>query len=114
MQGIFVSPERKTFLASNKKCEEDLGGIQLWHRRLDHVEMDRVKKISSGIVDGIDMNEKDQRIKCTLSIDAKQTKYSATGTLVKWIAHHIVHSHIIGPNQPRTIGGARYILCFIV
>ena len=60
------------------------------------------------------MTETSQCIDCNTCVETKQTKTAATGTLAKGGVKHVVHSDIIGPIDPQTIGGARYILCFIV
>lgn len=36
----------------------------LWHRRLGHVSKQSVKKITGGIMDGMDLNKKAQTIDC--------------------------------------------------
>ena len=75
---------------------------------------DRVRKLATGIAKGVDMTETSQCIDCNTCVETKQTKTAATGTLAKGGVKHVVHSDIIGPIDPQTIGGARYILCFIV
>ena len=115
IQGVVVQPQYKSFSMSMEKSgEENAQGLELWHRRLGHVSKERVKQLTSGIVEGIDMNDKPQRIDCRPCVEAKQSKSPATGRLAKGDVHHVVHSDIIGPIEPRTIGGARYIIVFMV
>ena len=60
------------------------------------------------------MNASPQKIDCGTCIESKQMKSAATGKLSKGGVNHIIHSDIIGPIDPCSLGGARYILCFIV
>lgn len=86
----------------------------MWHRRLGHISKDRIKKMANGMVDGINLREKANTIDCTQYIESKQNKSPAVGTLAKGTVHHVVHSDVIGPVSPRTAGGARYVMTFIV
>lgn len=43
-------------------------GLNLWHRRRGFVAKDRVKKLASGIVEGMEILEKAQKIDCTLCV----------------------------------------------
>lgn len=113
LEGIVVKGEKVACMYKAEVADPPTG-IDLWHRRLGHVAKDRVKKMAAGFVDGIDVTEKAQTIDCMPCVEAKQTMSPATGTLAKGNAGHIVHSDVIGPINPRTVGGARYVICFIV
>ena len=89
-------------------------GEELWHRRLGHISKSRARQLAAGIVEGIDMNAVAEQIDCNTCVETKQSKSPASGSLSKGQLNHTIHSDMIGPISPSTIGGARYILCFIV
>lgn len=66
------------------------------------------------VVEGLDTNEEVRRINCNLCVETKQSKSPAVGKLAKGVVHHVVHSDMIGLVSPQTVGGARYIVRFIV
>ena len=112
IQGLVLSSKVKSLCAV--KTEESPSGVELWHRRLGHISKDRIEKMADGMVEGLDTKQKAKKISCVPCVEAKQAKSPAIGKLAKGDIHHVIHSDIIGPISPRTIGGARYILCFIV
>lgn len=89
-------------------------GEDLWHRRFGHVDIETIRKMPENYVEGMDLNITAQSRHCGTCLEAKQTKAPTTGKLAKSDEDHIVHSDVIGPIHPQTLGNSRYIVTFIV
>ncbi|XP_058982660.1 uncharacterized protein LOC105262273 [Musca domestica] len=82
----------------------------IWHRRLGHICDDTLKKIKAAN----ELNLKANGEKCEVCIQGKQSRASfkdeghrATELL------ELVHSDVMGPFEPKSFSGARYIVTFV-
>lgn len=113
LEGNVVKSKKKINIACTTNTDVT-SGIDLWHQRLGHISKDVVQKMADGMVEGLSTEDKAQNIECIPCVEAKQTKMPSTGTIVKGEIHHAIHSDMIGPIKPQSLGGAKYIICFMV
>lgn len=73
----------KIAYVSKAQVEEPQTGIDIFHRRLGHLAKDRVKKMATSFVEGIDVTDNAQIIDLTPLVEVKKIMSPATGTLVK-------------------------------
>lgn len=114
LNGMVIPKETSVAFVGRTKVKETEQGVDLWHQRLGHISKDRVRNMTGEFVTGMSLSDEAERIDCTTCVESKQHKASATGTLVKENGRDAIHSDIIGPIRPRSLGGGRYLLCFIV
>ena len=114
LNGTFVSPRHKFACVSSTTSEQSSDGMDLWHRRFGHVSKSQIEQMANLHVDGINFSVEAQTIDCTNCVYSKHHKSPCTGRLVKGRVEHVIHSDIIGPIGPLSLGDGRFILCFIV
>ncbi len=104
-----VGPER----ADLAESESDL---QLWHRRLGHVNAEALMKMSrEGLVNGLNLKAGSKLEFCSGCALGKQTRQSFPkneATRAKQLLE-IVHSDVCGPMPEQSLGGKRYFVSFI-
>lgn len=86
-----------------------------WHRRLGHLNVQSMKKMRDGAVDGIDFDDDDAAIQqCETCAKGKQTRsvFKASKTSTSR-ALELIHSDLMGPMETKSIGQAKYILTFV-
>lgn len=90
----------------------DLNQVDLWHRRLGHLNFDYMKKLlsCSDINVAIGSNPV-----CTTCVEAKQPLDSFPKGKSNRASQvlEIVHTDVMGPIRVSTFSGGRFILCFI-
>lgn len=87
----------------------------LWHRRLGHINLQRMKLMRDGAVDGLDFDDNDADVKsCEVCAMGKQAR-SPFGRSESQSTQllELIHSDVIGPMENVSIGGSRYILTFV-
>ena len=114
VNGMTTPRHRRAVPAAISKDAQEEAGVDLWHRRLGHISKDTVRKMFDGVVDGMSLSDKPESIGCEPCVMSKQTKSPSTGTLVKDHVGPAIHSDIIGPMRPKSLGGGNYLLCFVV
>lgn len=86
----------------------------IWHRRLGHMNVQSMKKMRNGAVNGIDFVDADNEIKscevCAKGKHARQPFKSSESSSTEIL--QLIHSDVIGPMETLSIGGARYVLVF--
>ena len=114
LQGNANVSRDRLLCARSKQSNSHPRDLILWHQRLGHISKDRVKKTANEKVLGVNLEQLPETIDCIPCVESKQTKSRSDGTLAKGYIHHTIHTDIIGPFQPPSIGGSRYIGCFVV
>lgn len=105
----FISHEPYTLLAKQKPS------AVLWHRRLGHINLQRMKQMRDKAVTGLDFDDSEDGIRnCTVCAMGKQTRLPF-GRSENRSTHvlDLIHSDIIGPMETQSIGAAKYVLTFI-
>lgn len=105
----FQATQGMCMLARNKEK------AMTWHRRLGHINYQRLRQMRDEAVDGIEFADEDAEIrKCEVCargkqcrLPFKQSKSQSTNIL------DLIHSDIAGPMENSSIGGARYLLTFV-
>lgn len=87
--------------------------INIWHRRLGHMNKSDLLKMKNGIVSCINFVQSELSA-CVPCLEGKQTRssFNSVGTRATDILK-LVHTDICGPMETASIGGARYFLLFI-
>lgn len=86
-----------------------------WHRRLGHLNLSSIKKMRDGAVDGISVNDNDNKIKdCETCCLGKMCRspFPTSESKSKRILE-LIHSDLDGPLETQSIGHAKYFLTFI-
>ena len=84
---------------------------ELWHKRLGHISINRVKRlVSDGILNPIDFTSIDNCVAC---IKGKQTKSKKSGAYRAVEALELVHTDICGPFPTPSWNGQEYFVSFI-
>lgn len=106
----FRADESRAFLASKRG-----GNLELWHKRLGHLNYDSMRRMRDGAVTGIDFESGAIGLfNCEVCAEGKQHRlpfeesHSTTEDVLE-----LVHSDVAGPMETVSIGGARYMLTFI-
>ena len=90
--------------------------IGLWHRRMAHVNSEGIKEmVRKGVVRGIKVNSKSEKVKCESCVYGKCTRAAAPktgGTRAKNVLD-LVHTDVCGPFPVPSIGGSLYFVTFI-
>ena len=83
----------------------------IWHRRLGHINFADLKKMSSGVVNGMDCSQKIQKQECIVCCEGKQSRLSFkhVGTRANELLE-VIHGDVCGPMEVVSIGGSRYFL----
>ena len=87
--------------------------LELWHKRMGHLNFDSVRRLKNGLVSGVHYNEAAVE-KCKVCAMGKQTRlpFSKAGSRASDLLE-LVHSDICGPMEVPSLGGSRYYLSFI-
>lgn len=101
-------PNINSFVAKPYKVSQTL-----WHRRMGHVGVENLKKLKSGIVNGVDFALKDFDNPCIICLKGKQSRsaFKNIGTRATEILE-FVHSDLCGPMNTVSNGVAQYFLVF--
>ena len=97
---------------STKRCRVDNdSAIYLWHWRLRHIGVKRMKKLhTDGILESLDYESLDA---CEPCLMGKMTKMSFSGTMERATdLLEIIHTDVCGPMNVEARGGYRYFLTF--
>lgn len=94
---------------------KDNDSLELWHKRLGHMNYNYMQKMKKGAVTGI--NFKDGTIglsNCEICAEGKQSRlpFKSSNSQSKEFLE-LVHSDVAGPMENLSLGGARYMLTFI-
>ena len=93
-------------------------GLELWHRRLGHIGMDRLKQLSSGtLVHGLRLKSAiphDASL-CESCLAGKQHRTAMPKSVISraTVPLELVHSDLHGPTHVAAQGGYRYWVVFI-
>lgn len=91
----------------------DLSSI--WHRRMGHLNFQDLHSAwKNGVIRGIEMSDKSQKMNCEVCIQGKMTRLSfpkesnrKTSTL------ELIHTDVCGPMRTSSNGGSFYFIIFI-
>ena len=95
-----------------KRCRVDNDSVTyLWHCRLGHIGVKRMKKIhANGILESLDYESVDA---CEPCLMGKMTKTLFSGTMERAKdLLEIIHTNVCGPMNIEARGGYRYFLTF--
>ena len=95
-----------------KRCKmNDDNSTYLWHCRLGHIGVKRIKKLhSGGLLESLDFESFDTCEPCLID---KMTKTLFSGTMERASdLLEIIHTDVCGPMSTSTRGGYRYFLTF--
>ena len=111
---ILDSREMKSAMfAKNTKADSD---IELWHKRIGHINLNKLKAMKSkGVVIGLPtFKEKEIEGVCEACQFSKQHRHPflKERNVSKGLLD-VVHSDVWGPTQTATFGGCRYYVLFI-
>ena len=83
----------------------------LWHRRLRHISMERIKRlVKDGVLNSLDFTDFGTCVDC---IKGKQTNKSTKGAKRSSNILKIIHTVLCGPFTPPCFNGQRYFVSFI-
>ena len=87
--------------------------LEVWHRRLGHLNIESIRRLADGLVDGVKINGSSQG-NCRICPMGKQCRYpfSKQGSRAAEKLE-IVHSDICGPMEVKSLGGKRYYIVFV-
>ena len=98
-------------LVSKVKEEET---YDLWHKRLGHLSLGGMKKLSQGLVDGVKLTTPAEQPVCGACAAGKQHRIpyprSTSSSKEKL---ELVHSDVCGAMRVASLGGKRYFVTFI-
>jgi transposase InsO family protein len=88
--------------------------LELWHKRLGHLNEKSVKRLQS-MVGGMQVEKGSCDLNCEACIEGKQARqpFPSDGATRATKVLEIVHSDVCGPMKTPSMGGARYFLTFI-
>lgn len=101
-----------------EKCmiaSTDKNNVDLWHRRMGHLNFTSLCKMRDGAVIGVDFKgSKGDVENCETCAMGKQhrSKFEHSKNESKNLLE-LIHSDLMGPMENRSIGGSKYILTFI-
>ena len=92
-----------------KQCVMNEDSSMLWHRRLGHISMQRIKRlVNDGVLNTLDFTDFDT---CVDYIKGKQTNKSKKGAKRSTNILEIIHSDICCPDMD--VYGLKYFISFI-
>jgi len=110
-QGTEEKDAGRAYLASTTS------GTSLWHLRFGHLGMQNLKRLQEKkMVNGMTMSgEEPDKLICKGCEEGKQHRLPFTRSTSEKPSKklELVHSDVVGPINPQSIGGRRYILTFI-
>lgn len=98
-----------------KVCHEKESQLNLWHRRMGHLNICDLVKLRNGMASGVNFDgSSDKRQACVHCLEGKQTRkpFNNKGTRASEILE-LVHSDLCGPMETNSLSGARYFYTFI-
>ena len=106
-----VNGTRRACVARDATHEHSL---ELWHKRLGHLNVKSVKTLQS-MVGGMQVTKGTCDLSCEACIEGKQTRppFPSDGARRAAKVLELVHSDVCGPMRTTSMGGARYFLTFI-
>jgi transposase InsO family protein len=109
-----LAPAREVHLVA--KGGEDLTSLELWHRRMGHLNFSYLMDIKKGgEVEGLGFNEGDTHGDCTPCLLGKAHKlpFPKDGGTRASRPLELIHSDVWGPAPVTSIGGKKYFVSFI-
>lgn len=103
--------------AGNESCmlAEKEATAMLWHKRLGHLNLQSMRKMRDGAVNGIKFTDSGAEIEycetCAVGKHSRQP-FPRSSTQSKHILE-LIHSDLVGPMETISIGKAKYLLNFI-
>ena len=96
--------------ALNASCPVN---INLWHRRMGHLNLDSVHRLKRGLVSGVHFGDSVMDARCSTCAKGKQTRlpFNKESSRASEILE-VVHSDVCGPMEVNSLGGSRYFLMF--
>ena len=95
--------------ARTKRCVINEYSSKLWHRRLGHISIERIKRlVNEGVLDTLDVTYFDTCVDC---IKGKQTNKSKKGANRSSNILEIIHTDICSPDMDSH--SQRYFISFI-
>ncbi|KAL4376717.1 hypothetical protein GQ457_02G017480 [Hibiscus cannabinus] len=92
-----------------KRCVINEDSSTLWHRRLGHISIERIKRlVNDGVLNTLDFTDFDTCVDC---IKGKQTNKSKKGSKRSSTILEIIHSDICCPDMD--VQGQKYFITFI-
>ena len=92
-----------------KKCVMNEESSMLWHRRLGHISIERIKKlVNDGVLSTLDFADFETCVNC---IKGKQTNKSKKGAKRSINLLEIIHTDICCPDMDAN--GSKYFITFI-
>ncbi|KAL4342158.1 hypothetical protein GQ457_08G026470 [Hibiscus cannabinus] len=92
-----------------KRCVINEDSSTLWHRRLGHISIERIKRlVNDGVLNTLDFTDFDTCVDC---IKGKQTNKSKKGAKRSSTILEIIHSDICCPDMD--VQGQKYFITFI-
>ncbi len=114
--GSIVNSGARCNHANKKRVDNREQGLQLWHRRLAHNNLDTIKKMSlSPNVKGLSLTDKPEKVNCEPCVKGKKNKGSYKGNLIPEGAEpgDVIFSDVCGPFSEESWGKAKYFVSFI-
>src|SRR4051794_10407633 len=95
-----------------KRIKLNNDSTYMWHCRLGHIGMKRMKKLhSDGLLESLDFESHDR---CEACLMGKMTKTPFTGVMERATELlKIIHIDVCGPMSVASCGGYRYVLTFM-
>ena len=94
-----------------KRTIIDENSSMLWHRRLGHISMERIKRlVNDGVLKALDFSDFGTCVDC---IKGKQTNKTSKGAKRSEEILGIIHTDICGPFPTPCLNGQRYFISFI-
>ena len=108
---ILKSDKQSAFVGKNDK---DSTSIDLWHRRLAHVNTRQLRQLATS-ADGINVPSSGDQSFCEACIEGKmhRTPHRPLKEIKSTRVLQLVHSDVCGPMQTHSLGGSRYYITFI-
>ena len=95
----------------NKHCNVEENSSKLWHKRLGHISIERLKiLVNDGVLLALDFTDFGTRIDC---IKGKQTNKTTKGAKRSSDILEIINTGIYGPFPASCLNGQRYFISFI-
>src|SRR4051812_37225933 len=93
-----------------KRIKLNNDSTYMWHYRLCHIGMKRMKKLhSDGLLESLDFESLDR---CEACLMGKMTKTPFTGVMERATELLEIHTDVFGPMSIASRGGYRYVLTF--
>ncbi|KAK1660603.1 hypothetical protein QYE76_048762, partial [Lolium multiflorum] len=116
MNGLFLlnldSSDTHVHNIDAKRIKLNDNSTYMWHCRLGHIGVKRMKKLhSDGLLESLDFESLDR---CEACLMGKMTKTPFSGTMERATdLLEIIHTDVCGPMSVASRGGYRYVLTFM-